>query len=49
MVELYRFLFTDNSTRDKIGDVVILLKIIFDGIKPITVINMQYLEEKLAS
>ena len=49
MVESYRFLFTDNSTGDKIGDGVILLKIILDGIKPITIIKVQDLEKKLAS
>ena len=40
MVESDHFLFTDNSTRDEIGDNVILLKIILDDIKPITVINV---------
>ena len=47
-VESYRFLFTDNSTGDEIGDGVIFLKIILDNIKPITVISVQDLEEKLA-
>ena len=49
MVESYRFLFTKNSTRDEIGDGVILLKIILDDIKPSTVTDVQDLEEKLAS
>ena len=49
MMESDSFLFTDNSTRDEIGDGVILLKIIIDDIKPITVIDVQDLEEKLAS
>ena len=49
MVELDCFLFMDNSTGDEIGDGVILLKIIFDYIKPSTVIDVQDLEEKLAS
>ena len=49
MVESYRFLFTDNSKGDKIGDRVILLKTILDNIKPSNVINVQYLKEKLAS
>ena len=42
-------MFTYNSTGDGIGDVVILLKIIPDNIKPSTVIDVQDLEEKLAS
>ena len=37
MVESYRFLFTYNSNRDKIGDSVIVLKIILNNIKPIPV------------
>ena len=49
MVESYRFLFTDNSKGDEIGDRVILLKTILDNIKPSNVINVQYLKEKLAS
>ena len=49
MVESDCFLFTDNSTRDEIGDRVILLKTILDYIKPSTVIGVQDLEEKLAS
>ena len=49
MVELDRFLLTDNLTGDEIGDGVILLKIVLGNIKPSTVIDMQYLEEKLAS
>ena len=49
MVESDRFLFTDNSTGDEIGDGVILLKIILDDIKPSTAIDVQDLEEKLAS
>ena len=40
MVESYRFLFTDNSTGENIGDGVILLKIILNNIKPSTVIFM---------
>ena len=48
MVELDRFLFTDISTGNKIWDSVIMLKIILDGIKPSTVIDMQDLEEKFA-
>ena len=49
VAESDRFLFTDNSTGDEIRDGVILLKIILDNIKPITVIDEQDLEEKLAS
>ena len=49
MVESDCFLFMDNLTGERIGDGVILLKIILDGIKPGTVINVQDLEEKLAS
>ena len=49
MVESDRFLFTDNSNGDEIGDGIVLLKIILDNIKPSAVIDMQYLEEKLAS
>ena len=49
IVESDRFLFTDNSTREIIGDGVILFKIILNNIKPSTVINVQDLEEKLAS
>ena len=49
MVESDRFLFTDNSTGDEIGDGVILLKIILDDIKPRTDIDVQDLEEKLVS
>ena len=49
MVESDRFLFTDNLTGYKIGDGVILLKITLDKIKPSTVIDVQDLEEKLAS
>ena len=44
MVESDHFLFTDNSTGDKIGDVIIL-----DDIKPSTVIDLQDLEDTLAS
>ena len=49
MVESYRFLFTDNQTRDKIGYGAIPLKIVLDDIKPSTVIGVQDLEDKLAS
>ena len=49
MVESDLSLFMDNSTGDKIGDGFILLKIILDDIKPSTVIDVQDLEEKLAS
>ena len=49
MVESDHFLFTDNSTGDEFGDKVILLKIILNNIKPSIVINVQDLEEKLAS
>ena len=49
MVESDHFLFTDNSTRDNIGDGIILLKIFPDNIKLSTIINVQYLEVKLAS
>ena len=48
MMELYCFLFTDNSTGDEIGDSVIFLKIILDDIKLSTVPDMQDLEEILA-
>ena len=49
MVESDRFLFTENSTGDKIGDGVIFLKITLEDIIPRTVIDVQDLEEKLAS
>ena len=49
MVDSDRFLFTDNSIGDEIGDGFILLKRILDDIKPKTVINVQDLEEILAS
>ena len=49
MVESYRFLFMDNSTGEENGDSFIPLKVILNGIKPITVIDEQDLEEKLAS
>ena len=49
MVESDCFLFMENLTGDEIGDKVILLKIILDDIKPSTVIDMQDLEEKVAS
>ena len=49
MVESDRFLFTDNYTGDKIIEGAFLLKIVLEVIKPITVINVQDLEEKLAS
>ena len=49
MVESDHFLFTDNSTGHKIGDDVILLKIILGNIKPSIVIDLQDFEEKLAS
>ena len=49
IVELDCFLFTDNSTRGESGDGVILLKIVISDIKPSTVIDVQDLEEKLAS
>ena len=48
MVESDRFLFTDNSNGDEIGDGVILLKIIIGDIQPSTVIDVPGLEEKLA-
>ena len=49
MVESDRFMFADNSTGDEIGDGILLLKIILGDIKPSTVMNVQDLEEKLAS
>lgn len=48
-VESDAFTFTDNVTGDEIGDGVILLKLILDDVKPSTVIDVQDLEEKLAS
>ena len=42
-------MFIDNSARDRISEGVILSKIILDDIKPSTVIDVQELEEKLAS
>ena len=41
MVESYRFLFMDNFSGNKIGDCVILLKIILDNIKPIIVLTFR--------
>ena len=49
MVESDRFLFIDNSNRDKIGDGILILKIILEKIKPSTVIEVQDLEEKVVS
>ena len=49
MVESDLFLFTGNSAGDEIGDSFILFKIFLGNIKPSTVINVQDLEEKLAS
>ena len=48
-VESDAFTFTDNVTGDEIGEGVILLKLILDDVKPSTVIDVQDLEEKLAS
>ncbi len=47
-VESDCFTFTDNASRDEIGDGVLLLKMILDYIKPNTVIDVQDLEGKLA-
>ena len=49
MVESDRFIFTGNLTGYEIGGGVIPLKIILNDIKSSTVIDVQDLEEKLAS